>query len=101
MHELSIALSIIALAAEESERRGGVPIGAIHVRIGVLSGVASEALLSAYELAREGSAFAGTTLVVHDEPIIIYCARCEAECSIDSVQSLNCMSCGEPPTEVR
>ena len=50
MHELSIALSLLDQVAEEAERRGGVQVHAIHLRLGPLSGVVKEALLSAYEL---------------------------------------------------
>ena len=48
MHELSIALSLLDQVAEEAERRGGVQVHAIHLRLGPLSGVVKEALLSAY-----------------------------------------------------
>ena len=44
MHELSIAMSIIELAQEESERRG-VHVSAVHLKLGALSGVVKEALL--------------------------------------------------------
>ena len=54
MHELSIALSIVDMAAEEAERQGGRVV-AVHLKLGPLSGVVKAALLSAYELAREGS----------------------------------------------
>ena len=47
MHELSIAMGILELTEEESEKRGGVHVDAIHVRLGPLSGVVKEALLSA------------------------------------------------------
>ncbi len=53
MHELSIAMSIVDLAQEESERRGGVQIKAVHLRLGPLSGVVKDALLSSYEMACE------------------------------------------------
>ena len=58
MHELSIALGIVDIAEEESGRRGGVAVLAVHVKLGPLSGVVKEALLSAYELARENSLLA-------------------------------------------
>ena len=53
MHELSIALSLLDLVEEEAERRG-VRVAAVHVRLGPLSGVVRDALVSAFELAREG-----------------------------------------------
>ena len=41
MHELSIALSILDLAAEEAERQGG-RVAAVHLKLGPLSGVVKE-----------------------------------------------------------
>ncbi len=51
MHELSIAMSILDMAEEEAGRRSA-EVDVIHVKLGALSGVAKEALLSAYDLAR-------------------------------------------------
>ena len=51
MHEVSIAMSIIELAQEESERRG-VQVSAVHLKLGALSGVVKEALLGAFECVR-------------------------------------------------
>ncbi len=68
MHELSIALSILDLVEEEAERRGNPRVEAIHLRIGRLSGVVKEALLSAYELAAEQTRFAQSKIVVEEVP---------------------------------
>jgi hydrogenase nickel incorporation protein HypA/HybF len=54
MHELSIALEIVDAAAEEARRHGGRPL-AVHLQLGEHSGVVEEALLSAWELARQDS----------------------------------------------
>ena len=58
MHELSIAMSLVDMAGEEAERQGARVI-ATHVRLGVLSGVVKEALLSAFEMASEGTPLRG------------------------------------------
>jgi hydrogenase nickel incorporation protein HypA/HybF len=68
MHELSIAMSILDIAHEEVERRGNPRVEAIHLRIGTLSGVVKEALLSAYELAAEQTPFAQSRLVFEEVP---------------------------------
>jgi hydrogenase nickel incorporation protein HypA/HybF len=94
MHELSIALAILDAASEESERRGGVLVDAIHVRLGPLSGVVKEALLSAYELAKEASALADCRLIVEDVPIVVYCDQCTQERPVESIQSFRCTYCG-------
>jgi len=100
MHELSIALAILDAAAEEAERRGGVLVDAIHVRVGPLSGVVKEALLSAYELAREPSPLAACQLVVEEVPVVVYCDCCAMERPVESIQSLRCLYCGSPSAKV-
>lgn len=99
MHELSIALSILDLAEEEAERRGG-RVAAIHLKLGRFSGVVKEALLSAYEMAREGTALAAADLIVEEIPIAIRCAACDAEKALDSAWALCCPACGAPAAEV-
>src|SRR5947199_5996144 len=95
MHELSIALSILEVAGEEAERRTGRVV-AVHLKLGPLSGVVKEALVSAFGLAREGTALERAELVVEEVPIVAHCPACAAECSPASVQELCCPACGSP-----
>jgi hydrogenase nickel incorporation protein HypA/HybF len=94
VHELSIALSILEQAAEESVRRGGVRVAAIHLRLGVLSGVVKEALISAFQLAIERSDFEQCRLLVEEIPVSGYCANCQAESQVQSFACLQCVACG-------
>jgi hydrogenase nickel incorporation protein HypA/HybF len=100
MHELSIALCVLDLVEEESERRGGARVSAVHVKLGPLSGVVKEALLGAFELAREGTAFGDCRLAIREMPIVMRCAACNAERSAVSVQDLRCGTCGAPAEEI-
>jgi len=100
MHELSIALSILDVAAEEAERQGGGRVAAIHLRLGPLSGVVKDALRSAYELARESSLVDGAELVIEEVPLVTYCPACAAERALASAQQLCCPVCGNPTPEV-
>ena len=93
-------MSILDVAQEEADRRGGVRVEAIHVKIGALSGVVSEALISAYELAREQTEFADCRLVVEDVPATVYCPTCRAERPVRSVQWFRCAECDGPVSEV-
>jgi hydrogenase nickel incorporation protein HypA/HybF len=99
MHELSIALSIIDLAAEEAERRGG-RIVAVHLKLGHLSGVVKEALVSAYGLAREQTSLEESELIVEEVPVVVHCAACAGQYTLPSVQELCCPVCGGPPAEI-
>lgn len=99
MHELSIALGILDLVAEEAERLDG-RVAAVHLRLGPLSGVVREALASAYDLAREGTPLAGADLVVELVPVVIYCRACAAEAVLSTIGELRCPNCGAPTSEV-
>jgi hydrogenase nickel incorporation protein HypA/HybF len=100
MHELSICLSLLDVAEEEVERRGNPQLEAIHLRLGPLSGVVKEALLSAYELARETTPFATTCLIIEEVPIVIFCSKCSAERPVRSMQEFCCAQCGTPASDV-
>lgn len=100
MHELSIAMSIVELAQEEAERRGSVAVNAIHLKLGVLSGVVKEALLSSYEMAAEASALKGCALLIEDVPVTVYCPDCRAQRQLPSIQNFCCPQCGAPTSDV-
>ncbi|MGI8958193.1 MAG: hydrogenase maturation nickel metallochaperone HypA [Bryobacteraceae bacterium] len=100
MHELSIALSILEVAEEEAERRGGVHVSAIHLKIGPLSGVVKEVLLSAYELAIEQTSFADCCLIIEEIPIVVHCSTCDGERPVRSMQCFCCAECGAPALQV-
>jgi len=100
MHELSIALRIVELAEEESRRRGGVCVHAVHLRLGPLAGVVKEALESSYELARENSGVPGSRLVIEEVPLVAFCPNCRAERTLSSMQWFRCPDCGTPTGEI-
>jgi hydrogenase nickel incorporation protein HypA/HybF len=100
MHELSIAMSILELAQEESDRRGGVQIKAVHLRLGLLSGVVKEALLSSYEMACEDTPLQGSRLQVEEVSVLVFCRKCDARRPVHSTQMFCCSECGTPAGEV-
>jgi hydrogenase nickel incorporation protein HypA/HybF len=100
MHELSIALSMIDVAAEEAQRQGGGRVVALHLKLGPLSGVIPDALQSAWELACEASPLAGCRLVIQEVPITIDCPSCGVERPARSLQDICCCVCGTPAAAV-
>ena len=94
MHELSIAMSIVDMAQEESSRRGGVPIRAVHLKLGPLSGVMKNALFASYEMACEHTALEGSRLIVEEVPVLVFCPHCNGQRPIHSLQSFCCAECG-------
>ena len=100
MHELSIAMSIVEMAQEEAEQRGGVQVTAVHLKLGALSGVVKEALLSAYEVACDDTPLQGSRLVIEEVPVVVFCPSCQAPRPLSSVQLFCCAQCGTPTSEV-
>src|SRR4051794_25451873 len=101
MHELSIALSVLDLAAEESRQRGDARIAAIHLKLGPLSGVLKNALLSAFDLAREHSPFPSSTPLIEDVPVAVFCPTCQSEKPVVSLQEMRCITCGTLSPDIR
>jgi hydrogenase nickel incorporation protein HypA/HybF len=99
MHELSIAMSILDMAEEEAGRRSA-EVDAIHVKLGALSGIGKEALLSAYDLARTETTLPTAQLVIEEVPVMIYCPRCQAPRGVPSIQRLTCIECDTPSPEI-
>jgi hydrogenase nickel incorporation protein HypA/HybF len=101
MHELSIAMSIVAAVQEESERLGGAKaVEAVHLRLGALSGVVEDALVFSYSLAIADTALEGSKLVIEDVPITVMCPTCDGERPVVSIQQMCCATCGTPSGEV-
>src|ERR1700683_3512556 len=100
MHGLSIAMSIVGLAQEEADRRCCVQIKAVHLRLGLLSGVVKDALLSSYEMACEDTPLEGSRLVVEEGPFLVFWRPCGAGRPVHSTQLFCCSECGAPAGEV-
>ncbi len=99
MQELSIALGIVDMAVEKMEELSAKSIFAIHLKLGVLSGVVPEALRSAFELAREPTPLAGTVLVIEEIPLTAFCPKCKVERSV-IFPELTCPECGTVTPEI-
>jgi hydrogenase nickel incorporation protein HypA/HybF len=100
MHELSIALSIVELVEEESARLDGCRVAAVHLRVGRLSGVVTQALMASYELASENTLLAGSRLIIEDVPVVARCEACDARRPVRSIQDMCCEVCGTPATDI-
>ena len=99
MHELSIALNILDLAEHELKPHGW-RVASIHIKLGPLSGVDGGALTSAYEMAREGTPFENTSLIIEEVAVAVYCETCERERMPVSCFEMRCAACGQPTPRV-
>lgn len=100
MHELSIAMGIVDAALDEAQQRG-VRVSAVHLRLGELSGVVKDALQFSYEVACQDTPLQGSRLIVEDVPVVIFCAHCQEQRALASVQQFVCPQCGAPTMDIR
>ncbi|MGI8510952.1 MAG: hydrogenase maturation nickel metallochaperone HypA [Gemmatimonadaceae bacterium] len=101
MHELSIAMSLVDAACEESEDlEEGSRIIALHLRLGALAGVVKEALLFSFDLVAADTVIAGARLLIEDVPVVVMCPTCNEEREIESIQRFRCPICGAPAPNV-
>ncbi|MGD0646856.1 MAG: hydrogenase maturation nickel metallochaperone HypA [Acidobacteriaceae bacterium] len=101
MHELSIAYSLVELASQTAAEAGATRVRAVYLRLGALSGVDRGALDFCYEVATEGTLLAGSTLVVEELPVRVYCPACVQEVELASIQCFQCPQCGAPSGDIR
>lgn len=101
MHELSLAHRLVTLAEEAARDAGARRVLAVTLKVGVLSGVATEALRFAYDIAAAGTLLAGSRLDTRDVPVTVYCPRCDREAELACVQRFRCPACGTPTGDVR
>lgn len=99
MHELSIALSILDVV-EEQAGDGAARVAAVHLKLGRFCGIVKEALLSAYELAREDTPLARAELLIEEIPLVIRCPACAAERTPESLYELRCPVCGTLSSDI-
>jgi hydrogenase nickel incorporation protein HypA/HybF len=64
MHELSVAMSFVGAICDELPQLGDVSVRSVRIRVGVLSGVGMEALMSAFDVAADGTPIAGARIIV-------------------------------------
>jgi hydrogenase nickel incorporation protein HypA/HybF len=100
MHELSIAMSIVEMAQEVADHRGGARVNAVHLKLGMLAGIVKDALLSSYEIACESTGLQGSRLVIEEIPIVVYCTKCLGPRVLESAQWFACPDCKSPVSEV-
>ncbi len=81
MHELSLTRSIVSACVEHAKERR---VRAVHLRVGLLSGVEPHALSFCFELCARGTVVEGAELVI--EPVMGrgHCQGCDQRVDLDS-----------------
>lgn len=100
MHEVSVAQDLVELVTHQLAGHGPLRVVAVRLRLGALSGVASQALRSAYGAATAGTVLEGSALHIEEVKVTAFCPRCAANRELDDVAPLRCPACGSPTPNV-
>jgi len=101
MHELSIVSSVVDTVQESLEKYPGARVVEVRLKVGALASVVVDSLEFCWGIATEGTALAGSRLVVLTVPVVMHCAHCDADVELDGVQSFRCPRCDEPCGDLR
>ncbi len=99
MHELSIALSMIEMATDEAAKRGA-KVDTLHLKLGALSGVVKDALLFSWEVACQGTPLDGSRLEIEEIPVVVFCANCRANQTLEAINNFVCPVCNAPVSDI-
>ena len=101
MHELGLARGIVELASSAATEAAATRVTSVHIAVGRLAGIEPGALLFSYDLAAEGTVAAGSTLVITEIPVTIWCPTCNAERELPGIQRFRCPECDMPSGQIR
>jgi hydrogenase nickel incorporation protein HypA/HybF len=101
VHELSIAMSILEIVESACAQGGHDRVEKVRVRVGRASGVMSDALLFAFEVARSGTAAAGASLEIEEVPVGGHCRDCASDFTVDEKYVFQCPLCGGSSFEMQ
>jgi hydrogenase nickel incorporation protein HypA/HybF len=99
MHEASLVASLMAIMREERDKYGpGARVTVAALCCGALSNALPEALATAFAVMTRGTEFAGTELIIEEEPLRLACGACGEEFSPEAFPVspvAPCPRCGE------
>jgi len=100
MHEMSIAVNILEIAAAEARHAGAKTINTIEIEVGELAGIEIESLLFSFEIARKRTPETATTqLDIRHIAGLAHCGQCAKDVPADFFVA-TCPDCGNVGLEL-
>ena len=99
MHEMSLALNIVELAAAKAAAAGAERVSEVEIEVGALAGVMAEALTFCFAAAAQDTPVEGARLLVRELAGQAKCLACSHSFPVDSLLG-QCPECGAYATEL-
>ena len=100
MHEVGLMQNVLEMSFERAKAHQAARIEAINLKIGMLAGVAPDALEFAFEAMKRGTPAENARLNVEYAPVVCWCRKCEEEFKPENFSSI-CPACGKNDIEIR
>jgi hydrogenase nickel incorporation protein HypA/HybF len=101
VHELTLAQSIVDIAAGAAAAHGAEHLTIVEVVIGAFGGGADEALRTCFQIAAVGTPCQGAELALVCSPASLWCWDCSSRMQVQAPLPDSCPRCGSPRVEVR
>jgi hydrogenase nickel incorporation protein HypA/HybF len=99
LHEVSLMRNLLNIVGRAAAAEGAGSVSVIHLRIGEMSGVSTEALNFAFQVLSEGTVAEGGRLEFEKVPFEIKCKRCGNKAKLKEFV-FHCDRCGSREIEI-
>ena len=99
MHELSIADALVDQVCHQAKAVGASGVAKIHIRMGVLSGIARSLQFCFPSVAR-GTLCENAVLYIEEVSLTVMCSFCDDVKTPAALYNFRCPDCGRPTPKV-
>ncbi|MDD3775258.1 MAG: hydrogenase maturation nickel metallochaperone HypA [Sulfurovaceae bacterium] len=92
MHEYSIVQALLTQCEDIAAKNDANAVNSIEIKIGVMSGVESHLLKTAFDTFKEGTVCGRSQLIIHEQPLKILCNECGFESEVPVYKCSKCES---------
>jgi hydrogenase nickel incorporation protein HypA/HybF len=99
MHELSIVAGLFETLLEQARAHNAREVTSVRLKVGLLSGIVPELLVSAFDMYKKGTIAENAALDVETVPLGVRCRTCGAESRKEDF-ILACPACASADLEI-
>lgn len=94
MHEASIVLSLLETLTNRCKEEGYSSIESVRIKIGMASGIMPEAIVFAFEAAKQDTLARDAELFIDMVPVGGFCSDCRNDFEVNEAYVVSCPVCG-------
>ncbi len=92
MHEYSVVQALLNQCEEVAEQNNAKEVTKVITKIGVMSGIETHLLQTAFDTFKEGTICDGAEFIIHKQKLKLQCKECQEEFEVDEARYY-CIHC--------